>query len=305
MRNILVLGLSGFIVSIGSVSGVFGGEIQENAGTTGMAFLKIGVGGRAAALSGAYTAVSDDPSAAYWNPAGLGTLEGRRLLLMHSTWLQDIQYEYAGYVAGNGHQGIGIYFAFQTSGDLEYRVKPSMEPLGTFSVYDLALGLSYGRSIRPDVEVGITAKFLYEKIHTEDASGGACDIGVLYRTPLSGLTLGLSLRHLGGMGKMRSEPIDLPAEIRMGASYVLLGECLLIAVDVSRPNDYSTRLHAGSEYRMGDLLALRVGYQTGSKERNIAMGVGLRHGRWHMDYAFVPFRMDIGNTHRVSLDLGM
>lgn len=297
--------LGGLIVSMGLVSGVFGGEIHENAGTTGMAFLKIGVGGRAAALSGAYTAVSDDPSAAYWNPAGLSAMEGKRLLLMHSAWFQDIQYEYAGYVVGNGHRGIGFYLAFQTSGELEYRVKPSKEPLGTFSVYDLAWGFSYGRRIRPDLEIGMTAKLLYEKIHTEGASGGACDIGALYRTPLPGLTLGLALRHLGGMGTMKSESMDLPAEIRMGTSYVLLGERLLIAADVSKPNDGWTRLHAGAEYRMGDLLALRVGYQTGSEEQKIAVGCGLHYGRWRMDYAFVPFYVDIGNTHRVSLDLGM
>ena len=45
--------------------------INPNAGTTGFNFLKIGVGTRAAALGGAYAAVSGNIEASAWNPAGL------------------------------------------------------------------------------------------------------------------------------------------------------------------------------------------------------------------------------------------
>ena len=37
------------------------------------------VGGRAGAMSGAMTAVADDPSALFWNPAGMAFVYGNRL----------------------------------------------------------------------------------------------------------------------------------------------------------------------------------------------------------------------------------
>ncbi len=63
------------------------------------AFMDDGGGARALALGGAFVAVADDPSAAYWNPAGLSGQPGRQLLLMHSERFGDlIDRDYASYV---------------------------------------------------------------------------------------------------------------------------------------------------------------------------------------------------------------
>jgi len=48
------------------------------------AFLKVGVGARAMGLGDAFTAVSDDGTAFYWNPAGLSLVRKRELSAMYS-----------------------------------------------------------------------------------------------------------------------------------------------------------------------------------------------------------------------------
>ena len=48
-------------------------------------FLKIGVGARALGMGGAFVAVADDGTAAYWNPAGLGSLGKREVSFMHTS----------------------------------------------------------------------------------------------------------------------------------------------------------------------------------------------------------------------------
>ena len=79
-------------------------------------FMETGGGARALGMGGAFTAVADDPSAAFWNPAGLASLENRELLLMHSERFGDlIDRDYVAYTQpvnwslfGAGSAGIGI-----------------------------------------------------------------------------------------------------------------------------------------------------------------------------------------------------
>jgi len=44
-------------------------------GTVGLKFLDIGVGGRALAMGEAYSAVANDASAIFWNPAGIANVK--------------------------------------------------------------------------------------------------------------------------------------------------------------------------------------------------------------------------------------
>ena len=48
----------------------------SNKGTIAAAFLEIGIGARAEAMGGSYTAQAGEVEAIYWNPAGLAYLDG-------------------------------------------------------------------------------------------------------------------------------------------------------------------------------------------------------------------------------------
>ena len=61
----------------------------------GFAFLKLGVGARAMGMGSAYVALADDPTAVYWNPAGLAGAEGAQVVVMHNEWIQDFRQEFA------------------------------------------------------------------------------------------------------------------------------------------------------------------------------------------------------------------
>lgn len=54
------------------------------------AFMENGGGARALGMGGSFTAVADDPSTTFWNPAGLATTTDREILWMHSERFGDL-----------------------------------------------------------------------------------------------------------------------------------------------------------------------------------------------------------------------
>ena len=67
----------------------FAGGVKKIA-QTGMKWLSIPVGARATALGGAYTAMVNDASSVFWNPAGMAQAEGRHIFLSQNKWIADI-----------------------------------------------------------------------------------------------------------------------------------------------------------------------------------------------------------------------
>ncbi|MBN1594683.1 UPF0164 family protein, partial [candidate division FCPU426 bacterium] len=70
-------------------------EIEENYSYSKVAMpeLLIGVGTRPTAMGGAAVALSDDPSALYWNPAGLQQSKYPSVEFVHNAWFQEMNQE--------------------------------------------------------------------------------------------------------------------------------------------------------------------------------------------------------------------
>jgi hypothetical protein len=285
-------------------------EPQAEAGSAGLAFLKVGIGARAVGMGEAFVATADDATALYWNPAGISHISGFQLGLMHAEWFQDIRLEYLGAVLGRQKDAFGLSFTFNTIAGIERRDGPTAQPLGTFDAHDLAWGFTYACHLSERWHLGGSLKALYEKIHLDDGWGWALDAGLLYDTPLSGLRVGGSLRHLGPNMTLHDESFKLPFVMTLGFGYrpdwlQFGGGGLLIAGDISKPVDNRMRVHLGGEWCLQDVVALRTGYGLGYDERSLSAGLGLRHGRWTIDYAWVPYSSDLGDTHRISLGIDL
>src|SRR5439155_27037330 len=67
-------------------------------GTQGASFLEIPVGGRPAALGGAYSALADDAYAPVYNAGGLGFVPSTQLSGMHLDYAGMGGYEFASFV---------------------------------------------------------------------------------------------------------------------------------------------------------------------------------------------------------------
>ncbi|HVO72602.1 MAG TPA: hypothetical protein VMT35_01150, partial [Ignavibacteriaceae bacterium] len=78
---------------------------QTKVGTTIGQFLKIEPSSRLAAIGNAGTSLSDEASAAFYNPASLGRIKGVDIQFTYNEWLADITFSYAS--AAVNLEGIG------------------------------------------------------------------------------------------------------------------------------------------------------------------------------------------------------
>src|SRR5512140_1471702 len=65
----------------------------QRAGISAYQFLQIGVGARGVALGETFTAIANDASALYWNPAGLTQFPENQVIFAHAEYLVDLKHE--------------------------------------------------------------------------------------------------------------------------------------------------------------------------------------------------------------------
>ena len=261
-------------------------------GTTAANFLKIGVGARAAAMGEAFTAVADDSTSLYWNPAGLARLEEGELSAMYNMWFEGIGQGYVslGFPLLGGTMGMGANYV--TMGDLEGRDEAG-NPTGTFKASDLGISAGFaGRLGR--LLLGLSGGMVRSTIAADTQSAFLGTVGGLLEIGQS-FSVGVAAQNLGTKLGEDSLPLILKAGLALKLGF------LNLAADIGKPQDNDLYYCAGVEGWIGEVLALRAGYKT---NRDISpgwtAGLGFKMGRFGLDYAYVPYG-DLGITHRISV----
>jgi hypothetical protein len=168
-------------------------------------FLSIGVGARGLALSNSLTAITNDVTSGYWNPAGLSRMEQKyQLSLMHAAYFANIaNYDYAAlaykidtssaialsFIRLGIDNIMNTLFLVDNQGNFDY------SRISTFSTADMAFLLSYSYNF-PQVKglsVGGSAKIIKRNLGSfADAWGFGIDAGIQYHR--SGWHAGALLR---------------------------------------------------------------------------------------------------------------
>lgn len=157
-------------------------------------FLAIGVGARAHGMSGAQTALTNDITSTYWNPAGLTQITAPfQVGLMHAEWFVGVaQYDYLSFGKTlDAEKGSAIAFSVIRLGidNIPYTINllnedgtVNYDNVTSFSAADYAVTGSYARRLRnPAISVGGTVKVIRRVIGTFGSSWGfGADFGAQY-----------------------------------------------------------------------------------------------------------------------------
>jgi hypothetical protein len=272
----------------------------------GLSYLKIGVDARAAAMGDAYSAVAEDASATFWNPAGLAGSGQNSIILMHNSWLQDMNHEFAAIQFVNGTHNVAVSLNMMSVKGIELRDETASEiPIGETQALNTYLGVSYATQIFSGWQIGLQLKYLYEKYYLYSADGFAVDLGLKKANLLPDFSWGVVFQNFGKMSVLKESSTRLPFLIRTGVDYLLPIQVLenkpLVAVDLAYVTDDVTTLNLGLEIPLVSYVDLRLGYIIGRESQSITSGFGLNYGIFHIAYAFVPFKYDLGDSHLFSL----
>ena len=274
-------------------------------GSEAATFLKLDAGARAAAMGGAFTAVGDDASSVFYNPAGPALARDQELMLAHSEWLVGLKNEHAAYI-----RPVSPRLTIFTG--LTALISPSMDKYdnagdktGSFSAMDGAAGAGLSWAFSGNLFGGLFAKTVYQQADSRKAFAYAGDFGLI-KTVGDSVRLGASVLNFGTKMKLYNESFDLPLTYRVGAAYRVEGAVWLTAEAV-KPAQSAAAFAGGAEveYSFGrtETVFARLGYTTGragNAGSGLSAGAGLRSGDLRIDYAFSPFG-DLGDTHRVTL----
>jgi hypothetical protein len=270
---------------------------------TGLAFLEIPVGARESALGGAGAAIVTGPTSVTYNPA-LAAFMNRSVAMMIERHFADTRGEFVGFTLRHGAWALSPHYLGTRVSDIELRDQASRDPIATFDAVNAGVGTAVAYNFLQHYAVGITGDYLYQKISDATVDGWALDFGGAARDVVRGLTVGLAAQHIGKMHKMVSEAPRLPQTLRFGAAYehaVSSYGTLMVTAEAQGVNKNTPQFKGGIEYRAPGYAALRAGWVEGLDAQNLSLGGGFFVKYFRLDYAFIPYRENLGDGHRFSL----
>jgi len=319
-----------------------GGAQNRKAGINAAAFLKIGVGARQVGLGSATTSLTNDVTNMYWNPAGIA-LSGEEKLqaaFTYNSWFADLTQQAAAVsykLEDIGTIGLG-FMTFGVSGipaDRDvYPNNPSLAALqidqatsATYDYRDMLVQLTYARNITDRLALGVSLKYIGEKIDDQTASAYAFDFGSVYDIGLLGWKIGARLNNLGSDIKFYDFAAPIPLTFSIGTSMTPFQDdmnSVTVSVDGVKPQDGLQYYYAGGEYTFMKMISLRGGYKFNysgvddggsslasaikTSVEGYTLGAGFMTAfqdyAIHLDYAYT--KMDIvKSVHRFTLSVGM
>jgi len=326
-RSIVLIWISALFLA-GTVS-VWGGD--GDAGQIGSTW-RIGQGARGLAMGSAFTAIADDASAVYYNPAGLAQIQDVSLdFAWRAMPLLDRKQGY--FVAGFPlveDAALGLSWIYSGVGSITER--DSRGAAGDdYSFSDNLFTATFARVFGRLVAIGGSVHYAHQTLFNVSANTAGFSAGMHVRfdrsarrpfsDALQRLTLAASVQHIGmkfrfdsndyyggtagGTRKDNDNTDRVPVMGRVAAAYRFLHDrSLLVSLEGTYVEHQHLRPYAGAEWTIDPRLKLRAGLA----DADPTFGFGLAQ-KWggsniRLDYAFLTNPAGGDADHVVSLGVG-
>lgn len=270
--------------------------INTGRSEVGLKMLTAEAGARSVGMGGAFTAVPADPYSAAYNPAATWGIETVKGSFGHNTYWENTRIE-TGYLSFHKRATVitaGVQFA--SIDNIEGRTAPT-DDYYEFASHDVSIKAGAAFELEPKYILGFSLGWMYEKIDVDAGSAFNFDLGLLMQ-PYPDLNIGLAVQNFGSTIKLRSESYDIPTTYRGGISYVYRD--FMPSMDIVML-DGDFYFHFGGEYNFNDKFFVRAGYRAGYDTKDISAGAGFVRRNFRIDYAYLPFKNGLTDSHLINL----
>jgi len=252
--------------------------------TTSYGFVKLTTNARAVAMGDAYSAVGNDVSSLFYNPAGITQLETERAVAASYTkWIVGSTIGTFAFAVKTNVATFGVSaIQFQTE---EFEERTSQNPAGTGRMArasDLAIGITIAKQLTDKLSFGGQLRWVKEDLDLVDFSTVDLNFGTVFFTGYRSTRLAMSLRNLGSDKEVVAQKARIPTVFYIaGAGEIIgnIGDPLSVTASVEQAffTDYAARYYLGAEAWINNTLALRAGYKTRHDSESWSIGAGLKH----------------------------
>jgi hypothetical protein len=255
-----------FVIPIVILSCVFLQNSYGQGNIDTASFLKIGSSARAIALGSAFVAVADDPSAGYWNPAGLAQLQGPAILVADRVLAMDTNY--ANFSISSplwSYGSIGLNAIYYGCNNIPAYDSNGLSK-GEITDMETALIVSYAYRI-DQLLLGVNAKYIYQDMSGDDVEsskfdGFGADMAILYRV-YHNLSVGAIFHSKYNLSSGDSATSDeSPLNVCAGINYrqnLNKDNNINFMLDFDQTKSYPLKLHFGMELSLYDFFMIRAG----------------------------------------------
>jgi tetratricopeptide (TPR) repeat protein len=271
-----------------------------------------GAGNRPLGMGGAYAAIADDASAPLWNPGGIGLVFRKQLEVTHTGYYDfGISEQYLSFVIPNWRWGaLSTTFRHYGVTGIEGRDDRNLLVAEDLSDRQTEFGIGYGKSLGNAWSIGGVFKLQSQSLAGYSGSGVGMDLGIIVKPLLAvspnhrqgnRVAVGVAVRNaLEPTIRLENDNVPDPPGIRVGTAVwipVFSQRNVLAAVDFEKTSRMNTRVHAGLEFPINQILALRTGFDAGVFTAGASV-------RWRdIDVSYVFENTDLGGVNRLGISV--
>ena len=308
-----------FLLSLALTLNTFLGAVNDDAGTTGFATLKIIYSARANAMGQALMGVVKNPDGMQFNPASIIRMEDSQV---SSTFMNYYSGANGGSVqfikAQDTFSAWGVMLKYLNFGSME-RTEVSqngdlIETGESFGAQNIIAGYTMSRFLSPLLDLGGIVKVVFDQIDDKSATAALLDLGLIHHPANQKIKVGAGIRNLGKqLSYYNSNKYNesLPFTMAAGISYQF-NDRVLSSFDLSKSTGENFVAKLGLEYLLNQDFILRTGFKSNAGDGNVGGAWGWTSGlsagaAWNWNNVRLNYSLastgDLGAINQLSIDL--